>query len=520
MLKIDNIEFNSIFASYIVKQINLKHKDGKTYKEGIKKLLEFDIYCTKQNLRKPILTKTFMNKWLEDNGGRDKINNNYHLIVKGFSKYLSSFNSDSYYISYDNRTYFRSSILDSTISDFIISKKNEGFSYKSEEMVLNTIDCYCIKRNIKRLNGITCDFFEQWHAQSTYSKNYHYLARELSIYMKIQKGFDIEIPDQLTKIGNPKENYKYVSVFKNLLRDFIEEKRQCGYKYDSEKKILKCFDLLCIEMDIKIPKLTKEIVVRWSVQKNTENKTYTNKRVSIIRQFAKYLISNNLNAYIAPNRTFVKVAPPHIFKEEELLDFFECTDRYVTKKPYIKLTLPVIFRFYYSLGVRLNEAINIKCENIDFHSGKILIRMAKNLKDRFVYMPDDLLMVAQMYDERIRTTVTDREYFFTSDILGTKFRGTSLCRIFTHIWNDTKYAVIAERKPTIHSFRHSMVVKRLECWYQEEVDYNERLPYLSAFLGHENIESTFYYVHLVESSFPIIRAKMAQFEDLYPEDKK
>lgn len=65
-----------------------------------------------------------------------------------------------------------------------------------------------------------------------------------------------------------------------------------------------------------------------------------------------------------------------------------------------------------------------------------------------------------------------------------------------------------------------MVVKRLEYWYQEEVDYNERLPYLSAFLGHANIESTFYYVHLVESAFPIIRAKMAQFEDLYPEDKK
>jgi integrase len=520
MLKIDNIEFNSVLASSIVTLISSKHEEGKTYKQGIRNLLEFDKYCIKQNLSKSILTETFINKWLKDNGGRGKINNNYYLIVKGFSRYLNSYNSESYLISYDSRTYFRASVLASTISDFIISKRNEGFSYKSEEMVLNTIDCYCIKRNIKSLKGITCDFFEQWYSQSTYSKNYHYLARELSIYMKTQNGFDIEIPDQLIKKGTPKENYEYVSVFKNLLRDFVEEKKQCGYKYDSEKKILKYFDLLCIEMDTKIPELTKEIVVRWSVQKNTENKGYTNKRISIIRQFAKYLISYNLKAYIAPNRAFVKVVPPHIFKEEELLDFFECADRYVTKKPYIKLTLPVIFRFYYCLGLRLNEAINIKRDDIDFHSGKILIRMAKNLKDRFVYMPNDLLMLAKMYDERIRTTVPDREYFFTTDILGTKFNGTSLCGMFTNIWNATKYAESVDKKPTIHSFRHSMVVKRLEEWYQKEVNYNERLPYLSAFLGHEKIESTFYYVHLVESAFSIIRAKMAQFEDLYPEDKK
>jgi integrase len=520
MLKIDNIEYNSVFAPYIVKLINLKRKEGKIYNDVIKKLLEFDKYCMRQDLSKPIMTEHCYNKWLEDNGGMDKINNKYYLIVKRFLRYLNSFNTKSYFIPHYKRKYLRSSILDPFISDFIIYKRNEGFSYISAEKILNSIDSYCIKRKIKSLDRITHDFFEQWCSQATYSINQHYPVRELCIYMKTQDGFNIEIPEQLTKIRIPKENYEYVSVFKDLLRDFIEEKRRCGYKYDSEEKILKYFDLLCIEMDIKTSKLTKEIVVRWSVQKNIENKKYTNKRVSIIRQFANYLISNNLNAYIAPKRPFVKVAPPHIFKEEELLDFFECADRYVAKKSYTKLTLPVIFRFYYSLGLRLNEAINIKCDDIDFLSGKIHIKMAKNLKDRYVYMPDDLLMLAQMYDERIKTTITDREYFFTTDILGTKFRGTALCRMFTNIWNNTKYADIVERKPSIHSFRHSMVVRRLENWYQEEVDYNERLPYLSAFLGHANIESTFYYVHLVESAFPIIRTKMAQFEDLYPENKK
>lgn len=520
MKEIDTLKLTSVLANFIFTYIKEKHDDKIKFVRGTYELVKFDLYCTNQKLISPIIDEDFINFWIKENGGTTRISHTYYSVVRNFTFYLHDINNKNYAIPFKNHNYIYTSVLESIIKNFIIYKRNIGYKYIKEESVLYTVDSFCSKQQILNLKEVTCNLFEEWYLNSIYKKNYHYLIRELCIYMKIQEGIDIEIPDSLVKLAHPSENYEYKSVFKNLLNDFIEEKKQCGYKYDSERKILKYFDLLCIEMNIKSTELTKEIVVKWSFQKDKEKKSYTNKRISIIRQFAKYLISYNIRAYIAPPNVSLKPKPPHIFKKEELIEFFKCVDNYPSTKVYIKLTLPVIFRFYYSLGLRLNEAINIKCTDIDFSSGKILIRMAKNLKDRFVYMPDDLQNVAQKYDERVKTTIQERKFFFVTNILGTKFLDSDLCDMFNRTWNTTKYADMVERKPTIHSFRHSMVVKRLECWYQQDVDYNEKLPYLSAFLGHANIESTFYYVHLVESAFPLIRAKMAQFEDLYPEDEK
>jgi integrase len=82
----------------------------------------------------------------------------------------------------------------------------------------------------------------------------------------------------------------------------------------------------------------------------------------------------------------------------------------------------------------------------------------------------------------------------------------------------TEYAGETDKKPTIHCFRHTMVVRKLEQWYREKEDYTYWLPYLCAFLGHSSLKDTYHYIHLVDSSFPVIRDSMQLFEHLYPEE--
>jgi integrase len=50
------------------------------------------------------------------------------------------------------------------------------------------------------------------------------------------------------------------------------------------------------------------------------------------------------------------------------------------------------------------------------------------------------------------------------------------------------------RRPRIHDLRHTFAVNILISWYQTGVDVPARLPVLSAFLGHNSPEATYWYL--------------------------
>jgi integrase len=306
----------------------------------------------------------------------------------------------------------------------------------------------------------------------------------------------------------------FSSVFAPLLEQFVEQKVSSGFKYESSKKILRYFDLLCIEIGLEEPILDRGIVQRWSVQRPTEGALYRVKRVSLIRQFALFLISRGYTAYIASTCPSAPIDRPHIFRDEELVAFFSCCEQYQAESKLVRVALPVLFRFYHCLGLRLNESLELECNDLDLGNGRLYIRKGKGLKDRVLYLPADLLEVARQYNLEVGRKVPGRKYFFVSDLLGTGLRDTSVCRYFDSIWAMTEYAGETDKKPTIHCFRHTMVVRKLEQWYREKEDYTYWLPYLCAFLGHSSLKDTYHYIHLVDSSFPVIRDSMQLFEHL------
>ena len=44
--------------------------------------------------------------------------------------------------------------------------------------------------------------------------------------------------------------------------------------------------------------------------------------------------------------------------------------------------------------------------------------------------------------------------------------------------------------PRPHDLRHTFAVRRLERWYRAGVDIHKRLPWLSAYMGHQDILGT------------------------------
>lgn len=62
-----------------------------------------------------------------------------------------------------------------------------------------------------------------------------------------------------------------------------------------------------------------------------------------------------------------------------------------------------------------------------------------------------------------------------------------------------------DKSPTVHSLRHTFVVKRMNLWMENGTSLKEMLPFLSRYLGHQSPDETFYYYHQIAEAFRIIR---------------
>jgi len=62
-------------------------------------------------------------------------------------------------------------------------------------------------------------------------------------------------------------------------------------------------------------------------------------------------------------------------------------------------------------------------------------------------------------------------------------------------------------RPRIHDFRHSFAVATLLGWYRSGADVQARLPLLSAFLGHVDPASTYWYLEATPELLALAAAR-------------
>jgi integrase/recombinase XerD len=51
-----------------------------------------------------------------------------------------------------------------------------------------------------------------------------------------------------------------------------------------------------------------------------------------------------------------------------------------------------------------------------------------------------------------------------------------------------------QRRPTLHSFRHTFAVQRLRQWYEQGIDVRSLAPNLSIYLGHVDPSTSYWYL--------------------------
>ena len=304
----------------------------------------------------------------------------------------------------------------------------------------------------------------------------------------------------------------YNSGFAADIVGMMEWRATLGYCKESYDIELKDLDEYCLDRFPQATVLTKEIAIGFLDKIRERRKGHVD--AAAIRCLAKYQIMLGKSSFLLPSGIYSYSKPrlPRIMTEDECSRFFEATDQWPHQpaSPLLEYTVPVIFRLQYATGMRPQEVRKLSRNDFDFIHNTVYIAESKRHKDRLIPVDADVMRMCKKYDAISREMYPNTPHFFPNKLQNVH-AAESLFLLFRKCWEmagnhlDQCYC-----SPYI--LRHNFATQTIMRWVEEGADLDAKIPYLSAYMGHETFESTYYYIHLLPER--LSRMKFMDISDI------
>ena len=219
--------------------------------------------------------------------------------------------------------------------------------------------------------------------------------------------------------------------------------------------------------------------------------------VSCVREYARFANFEG-RADFVPGEEYSLARErfqPYLFTDAELSGLFAALDSYAGKtcgKRHLpELVVPVWSRLLYCCGMRPQEPPALLRADVDAEAGDVYIRQSKRSRDRHIVMSGDMAGLCARYDALCDP---GRTWFFE------RWDGAPYSAgWFRGVWKRALAAsgVAWRGEPRPYDLRHAFASRNLARWIDDGNDVMSLVTVLSAYLGHSELSSTLYYVHLL-----------------------
>ena len=259
----------------------------------------------------------------------------------------------------------------------------------------------------------------------------------------------------------------YLRIERKMSNNTVESYMYTLNKLEKEsKKDL----ILCSKSDLK------NILI---ANKKLEKAKSLNHEITIIRQFFAYYNKES------------------VVKDIDLLKLEKALPKYLTKEEVerllnIPLITPLDYRnkamleLIYATGLRVSELVNLKVNDIDFEMCTLRV-LGKGNKERIVPIGSVALKYNKIYIEEYRSKILKNNII--DEIYPNNFGRKMTRNGFNYILNELKKKCDIKAYLTPHVLRHSFATHLLIG--------GADLRSIQLLLGHENINTTNIYTHIV-----------------------
>ena len=297
-----------------------------------------------------------------------------------------------------------------------------------------------------------------------------------------------------------------------FINDFITMRHNLGYQSSSMEISLKAFDAFALREGLKEVSITKEMAQKWCKRRLGEASDTFSHRTNFLRQFGVYLCNLGYDAYLPQQPPCKRESfSPYIYSTEEIKRIFEAADHLELYDKHYQSALmivPLLIRMLYATGIRIGEAIKLEVKDVNLNENYLVIKAAKNGKDKIVPFSDSLAQACCQYLSYREKLPQHCSNFFV------KLNGCKCnVSIIGNWWNKIlQSAQIPHRGrtvgPRIHDLRHTFCVASMHKMASAGKDLYYSLPILSTYVGHTSIASTDKYVRMTSEMYPELLNKL------------
>jgi integrase/recombinase XerD len=243
-----------------------------------------------------------------------------------------------------------------------------------------------------------------------------------------------------------------------------------------------------------------EAITRWCERIPGRKAVTLGNEFGPIRQLCLHRRRRDPSSYV-PEHALAPVKEstflPYIFSHEEVRRILAAAathrGRFVGAS-----TLRTFILVLYCTGLRLGEAARLRMVDVDLTRGLLTIQASKG-RSRIVPIQRDLVGEIHCYAAERQQILNERGRL-DHDVLFVRLDGSPLPTAVGSLAIRRLLRKLGIKPPRgrvgarPYEFRHAFAVHRLTAWAQEGVDIHAMLPWLSAYLGHQNIIGTEVYL--------------------------
>jgi len=280
------------------------------------------------------------------------------------------------------------------------------------------------------------------------------------------------------------------------LDDYLQLRRAMGYQLAEAHRLLPRF----VSWMDHTGQHTMSIAaaLEWcQLPKADPGSTVWPKRMTAVRGFARFMAGRDPDTQIPP----VGLLPhrrhwrtPYIYSADDVASLMRQAT--ISLDPRLPArTYATAIGLLAAAGLRIGELINLNRVDVDWQHATLLIRESKFAKTRIVPLTDTTMLALQDYaafQDALHAPTKTSAFFLT--ITGKRLIYATVGTTFRMLCTQTAVGAQRQRPPRLHDLRHTFAVNTLVRWYRQGLNVHAKMPYLSAYLGHRDPTSTYWYL--------------------------
>ena len=289
----------------------------------------------------------------------------------------------------------------------------------------------------------------------------------------------------------------------SLTRDaaeFLAFKRAMGVGYRRAEFTLDSFIRFVRDQYGERPAYLEQAVTRWAARIEGRKAVTVGNEFGVVRQLCLFRRRRDPRGFV-PDHAVAPVKEsmfvPYIFSGEEVLALIVAATRHEGRCIWGEM-LRALTLVLYCTGIRLGEATRLRLDDVDLRRGVLTVQRSKG-RSRILPIRNDLVAELRQYLKHREEVLAARSacdtsaFFLRRDgsVLTLRAASDALRGLLRDLGLKPARGRTGARP---YEFRHAFAVHRLTAWAVDGVDVHAKLPWLSAYLGHQNVLGTEVYL--------------------------